>query len=71
MVLVVEDNGGGVPADEKIKIFERGYGKNTGWGLFLVREILAVTWMTIAETGTPGKGARFEIHMPQGTFRAE
>jgi len=67
-VLTVEDDGVGIPAGEKEKIFERGYGKNTGWGLFLVREILAITGMTIAETGTPGKGARFEIRIPPGTY---
>ncbi len=67
-VLVVEDNGIGIPADIKEKIFERGYGKNTGWGLFLVREILAITGMTITECGEPGKGARFEIHIPAGSY---
>jgi PAS domain S-box-containing protein len=67
-VLVVEDDGIGVPADEKEKIFERGYGKNTGWGLFLIREILEITGMTITETGDPGKGARFEIQIPPGRY---
>lgn len=70
-VLVVADNGIGIPANEKEKIFERGYGKNTGWGLFLVREILEITGMTITETGVPGKGARFEIHIPKGRFTPE
>jgi signal transduction histidine kinase len=65
----VENNGTGIPAAEKEKIFERGYGKGTGWGLFLAREILAVTGMTIAETGVPGKGVRFEVTLPPGSFR--
>jgi len=38
-------------------------------GLFLVREILAMTGMTISETGEHGKGARFEILVPRGTHR--
>ena len=67
-VLVVADDGVGIPANEKEKIFERGYGKITGWGLFLVREILENTSMNIIETGVPGKGARFEIHIPKGRF---
>jgi signal transduction histidine kinase len=71
VVLVFADNGEGIPAAYKEKCFERGVGKNTGWGLFLVREILAVTRITIAETGEPGKGARFEMHIPSGTFRRE
>ena len=70
-VLVVEDNGAGIPAENKERIFERGFGKHTGWGLFLVREILAITGMTITETGEPGKGARFEIHIPFEAYRKE
>jgi PAS domain S-box-containing protein len=68
-VIVCEDDGDGVPADEKEKIFERGFGKNTGLGLFLTREILAITGITITETGEPGKGARFEIAVPKGGYR--
>jgi signal transduction histidine kinase len=68
-LLIVENNGVGIPVEEKSKIFERGYGKGTGWGLFLARAILAVTGMTIAETGDPEKGVRFEIRLPAGSFR--
>jgi len=58
-VIVCEDDNVGVPAEEKEKIFERGFGKKTGMGLFLVREITDSTEITIHETGVPGKGARF------------
>ena len=64
-----EDDGIGIPDDEKERVFERGYGKNTGLGLFLVREILGITGITIRETGTPGKGAIFEISIPRGVYR--
>jgi signal transduction histidine kinase len=67
--LLVEDNGTGIPQEDKEKIFERGYGKGTGWGLFLAREILAVTGATITENGETGRGARFTILLPPGTFR--
>ncbi len=67
--LLFEDNGIGIPSDEKEKIFERGYGKNIGYGLFMVREILAITDLTIRETGEPGKGARYEIHVPKRFYR--
>jgi signal transduction histidine kinase len=50
-------------------IFERCFGKNTGMGLYLSREILAITGITIRETGEPGKGARFEIVVPKGAYR--
>jgi len=68
-VLVCEDDGWGVPPAEKRKIFERGFGKNTGMGLFLAREILAITGITIAENGEPGNGARFEMTVPPDAFR--
>ena len=69
IVLVFADNGQGIPAADKDRLFERGYRKNGGWGLFLVREILAVTGITITETGEPGKGLRFEMHIPEERFR--
>ena len=68
--VVCEDDGVGIPVEEKEKIFERGFGKNTGLGLFLSREILAITGITIRETGEPGRGARFEIVVPKGMYRS-
>jgi PAS domain S-box-containing protein len=70
LVIMVEDNGTGVPPDLKERIFEKGYGKNTGFGLFLAREILAITGISIRETGTHGKGARFDMMVPKGTYRS-
>jgi signal transduction histidine kinase len=67
--LVVEDDGRGIPDEDKAMIFERGFGHNTGLGLFLSREILAITGITITETSEAGKGARFEIRVPKGKFR--
>lgn len=69
LVLVYEDDGCGISDSEKEKIFERGYGKNTGMGLFLSREILAITGLTMHETGTFGNGVRFEITVPPDCFR--
>jgi PAS domain S-box-containing protein len=67
--LIFEDNGIGIPFEEKEKIFERGYGKSIGYGLFMAREILAITELTIRETGEPGKGARYEILVPKRFYR--
>ena len=47
----------------------RGFGEHTGLGLFLSREILSITGITIAETSEPGKGARFEMIVPKGAYR--
>jgi len=69
MVIVWEDDGVGVLQNEKEKIFNRGFGKNTGLGLFLVREILGITGMSILENGETGTGARFEILLPSGSYR--
>jgi PAS domain S-box-containing protein len=68
-ILVCEDDGAGIPAADKEKIFGRGFGKNTGMGLALTREVLDITGITIAETGKPGKGARFEMVIPDGAWR--
>ncbi len=69
VVVVVQDDGAGIPPEEKERVFERGYGRNTGYGLYFVREVLGITGMTIRETGTPGSGARFEITVPENSFR--
>ncbi|MBT8508342.1 hypothetical protein AZH53_07980 [Methanomicrobiaceae archaeon CYW5] len=68
-IIVVEDDGSGVPEGEKERIFERGVGKNTGFGLFLTREVLGLTSITIHETGRVGEGARFELRVPPGVWR--
>ena len=69
LVIICEDDGKGIPFEEKEKIFNRGFGKNTGLGLFLSREILDITGVKIKETSEPDKGARFEITIPKGMWR--
>ena len=68
-IISYTDDGVGIPDSEKESIFIRMRGKNTGLGLFLIREILGITNITIRETGTFGKGARFDIGIPQARFR--
>jgi len=68
-VIIVLDNGIGIPDTEKERIFEKGVGSNSGLGLFLVQNILAITGIEIQETGTYTKGARFEILIPPGKYR--
>lgn len=69
LIIIWEDNGPGIPDDQKEQIFEKGCGKNTGFGLFLTREILGITGITIRETGVYGEGARFEIVVPEGAWQ--
>jgi hypothetical protein len=68
LVISVEDDGIGIPIDQKEQIFELGFGRHTGYGLYLAREVLSVAGFSIRETGDPGKGARFEIHIPKGLY---
>lgn len=68
LVWIIEDNGIGIADGIKEQIFERGYGSNTGFGLFFVREILSITGITIKETGEQGRGAKFMIVVPAKTF---
>ncbi len=67
-VISFEDDGVGVPTDQKERIFDQSFGRNTGYGLFLAREILGITGISIAETGLEGKGARFEMKIPKENY---
>lgn len=67
--IIVEDDGVGIPDDDKPYIFDKGFGKNTGFGLFLIREILSLSDITITENGRYGTGSRFEMDVPAGKFR--
>jgi two-component sensor histidine kinase len=62
--ILYEDDGVGVRNEYKGRIFEKGFGKNTGLGLYLCREILALTGASIKENGTFNSGVRFEIIFP-------
>jgi len=67
--IIYEDDGTGISAYDKKELFTKGFGKHTGLGLFLSREILSITGITISENGEPGVGARFEIVVPEGAYR--
>ena len=70
LALLYHDDGVGIPVEDKKKIFDKGFGKNTGLGLFLTREILSITGIGINETGIPGSGVLFELLVPDGAYRA-
>ncbi len=59
-----EDDGCGIPVENKGKIFNKGFGSGNGLGLYYVSEIVGVLGMSITETGEEGKGALFEIRVP-------
>jgi len=69
--ILFEDDGVGVPTDQKERIFDQAFGRNTGYGLFLAKEILEITGISITETGLEGKGARFEMKIPKEHYRID
>jgi PAS domain S-box-containing protein len=69
LAVIYQDNGVGIPAEYKEAILQRGFFQHTGFGLYLSQTILGITGMTIQENGVPGKGARFEILVPEGAYR--
>jgi signal transduction histidine kinase len=72
LLIVYEDDGKGIPHKQKEELFEPGIqpGRKS-YGLYLSREILSITGITIRECGVPGKGARFELHVPKGRYRLD
>lgn len=69
LLIRIDDDGIGIPVHDKETIFERGFGKNTGLGLFLCREILSITNISIKESGEFQHGARFEMYVPKEVYR--
>lgn len=69
IIILCTDDGVGIQYEEKELIFQREFGKNTGLGLYLSREILDITGIVIRETGEPGKGSKFEIIVPERNYR--
>lgn len=69
LVIIYEDDGEGIQDSMKNRIFERGVGSGTGWGLFFAREVLGLTGITITEQGIFGIGIKFLITIPEGGYR--
>ena len=63
--LIYQDDGNGIPLAEKPNLFKEGYGKGTGYGLYLIKKMMEVYGWTIQETGEPGRGAQFTITIPR------
>jgi signal transduction histidine kinase len=69
LIIEYTDDGIGISEEDRKRLFSRGFGKHTGLGLFLSREILSITGITIDENGTFGKSVRFEITVPRNAYR--
>lgn len=73
VVLVVQDNGIGIPPQDINRIFEKGFtgengrkfGKSTGIGLYLCYTLCQKMHLGITVTSTVGEGSKFEIIFPK------
>lgn len=66
--IVYEDNGPGIPEETRDFLFNYAPSKGSGYGLYLVKQILGANKMDISEDGESGKGVRFRIEMPNDRF---
>ncbi|TWI69767.1 PAS domain S-box-containing protein [Pseudoduganella lurida] len=73
--LSVADTGGGIPAEELPRVFERFHRiegaagrslEGSGIGLALIQELVRLHGGSIAVSSTPGEGTRFDVDIPFG-----
>jgi len=62
--LCFKDDGVGLDKNFREHLFERGFGKGTGLGLYLIRKVCEVYGWRVKENGQPGQGAQFEFIIP-------
>ena len=63
-IIRYQDNGTGIDREIKEKLFVKGVGKGTGYGLYLIKRTCEIYGWTIDETGQPGEGVCFELRVP-------
>ncbi|MDR1928023.1 MAG: sensor histidine kinase, partial [Oscillospiraceae bacterium] len=76
IVLLLRDNGVGIPTQELARVFEKGFtgengrrfGRSTGLGLYLCRLLCQKMGLELAASSVPGEGATMEIRFPLNDF---
>ena len=65
--LIYEDDGVGIPSENKQRVFKQGFstGGGTGYGLNLIQKMIDVYGWEIQENGEGGKGAKFVVTIPK------
>ena len=65
--LIYEDDGVGIPFENKLNLFKEGFstGGSTGFGLFLTKKMMDIYGWSIVEEGKPGRGVKFAIPIPK------
>lgn len=69
LIWYIQDDGQGIPDNEKALIFKALNQNNPDSGLYLAYQVLNACGMYIHERGIYGQGARFEITIPKELFR--
>jgi signal transduction histidine kinase len=69
LLLIYEDNGDGLSKEQKLHLFEKGFGRGTGMGLHLIKRIIDAYGWTLEENGELGIGARFTMKIPDKSYR--
>jgi PAS domain S-box-containing protein len=69
LLLIYEDNGEGIAEDLRAHLFEKGFGKGTGIGLYMIKRIAGTYGWTLEENGEYGVGARFTMKIPENQYR--
>jgi PAS domain S-box-containing protein len=63
--MIYEDDGAGIDGATKQRLFEKGIGKGTGLGLYLIKKAIDVYGWKISEEGIEGSGVKFSITVPK------
>ncbi len=69
--IVYRDDGVGISSEDKMRLFEKGFGKGSGYGLFLIKKTCDIYNWKINEEGQAGKGAKFVITIPTIVFESQ
>ena len=62
--LIYQDDGVGIDLELRTKLFQKGAGKGTGYGLWLIKRICEMYGWSISEKGQSGEGVRFVMFIP-------
>ncbi|HEX6055368.1 MAG TPA: ATP-binding protein [Intrasporangium sp.] len=70
VLVLVDDQGSGIPEDDREKVFGRFWrgsdGSTTGLGLYVVRGLVEAHGGTVTVESSPVGGARFAVRLPAG-----
>jgi len=69
LLLVFGDDNPAMPDSERSRLFDPDPRDRWAMRLFLARQVLEITDISLRENGRPGTGLAFEMRVPKGAFR--